>query len=155
MTTPRSRPYIAAYLILLNQGKILLSRRFNTGWQDGKFSLVAGHFDEHETAKEAIIREALEEAGIELSQDDLTVSYVLHRWGKDREYIDVYLTSKKWTGLIENREPEKCGELAWFSLDALPDSLIPHIRFVLQQIEANEHYGEFGWEKSTSETFKT
>lgn len=35
----------AVYLILLKKNKILLARRFKTGWKDGHYSLVAGHID--------------------------------------------------------------------------------------------------------------
>jgi len=56
----------ASYLVLIEDNKILLQRRFNTGYEDGKYSLVAGHVDEGETFTEAIIREVKEEAGITL-----------------------------------------------------------------------------------------
>ncbi len=37
----------ACYLILIREGKILLLRRFNTGWEDGKYTLIFGHFKVH------------------------------------------------------------------------------------------------------------
>ncbi len=139
------RPYFAVYLILKKDGKMLLSRRLNTGYHDGKYSLVSGHCEGHETARQAIIREAQEEAGIVLSPNDLTVEFVMHRWRPEREYIDVYLTANKWDGEITNLEPDKCSDLTWYSEDELPSDLIEEVRFALEQIKKGEHYGEWGW----------
>lgn len=54
----------AAYLTLFRDNKVLLLRRCNTGYEDGNYSMVAGHVDQGETFTQAIIRESNEEAGI-------------------------------------------------------------------------------------------
>jgi|SRR3989344_6366812 len=137
--------YIAAYLVARKGEKVLLSQRANTGYQDGKYSLVAGHFDGNETAKQCIIREAKEEANITLSPDDLTVAHVMHRRSSDREYIDVYLVAEKWTGEIKNMEPKKCSELCFYTIKELPKDLLPEIRFAIENIEKKIPYSEIGW----------
>ena len=43
--TQRNRVDSAVYLVLIEDGKILLSRRFNTGFEDGNYSLPSGHLD--------------------------------------------------------------------------------------------------------------
>lgn len=144
-THERFRIFIAAYLVLQKRGQVLLLRRFNTGYRDGEYSLVAGHLDGAETAKQSIIREAKEEAGITLKPKDLTVAHVSHRYRPDREYIDIYLTAKKWTGEIKNMEPNKCDDLRWFNTKKLPRNLLPDVRQALGCIEKGEFYGEFGW----------
>jgi 8-oxo-dGTP diphosphatase len=55
----RFKIFIAAYLVLEDNGKLLLHKRANSGYEDGNYSLVAGHLDGAETAKHSIIREAL------------------------------------------------------------------------------------------------
>jgi len=35
----------ATYLLLIKSGKILFQRRFNTGWEDGKYTLISGHLE--------------------------------------------------------------------------------------------------------------
>ena len=61
---PKPFYYLSVYLILQNQNKVLLSKRKNTGWFDGYYSLIAGHLHPKESASTAIIREAKEEIGI-------------------------------------------------------------------------------------------
>ena len=140
----RFKIYIAAYLILAKDEQVLLLRRANTGYQDGNYSLVAGHLDGGETARQCIIREAEEEAGIKLRPADLEVVHVMHRFRPEREYIDIYLKSNVWDGDITNMEPEKCGELKWFSLDNLPDNILPEVKLALENTKKNIFSGEIG-----------
>lgn len=137
--------YIAAYLVLMNNGQVLCMRRKNTGYQDGKYSLVAGHLDGHETARQAIIREANEEIGIRLKPESLAVVHVMHRYRPDREYIDVYVMADTWEGEIINKEPEKCDELSWHTIDRLPEPMVPEVPAALRCIQNGIFYGEFGW----------
>ena len=137
--------FIAAYLILVKEGRVLFLKRANTGYQDGNYSLIAGHLDGGETAKESIVREAKEEAGIVLDPADLEVVHVMHRWNPDREYIDVYIKAENWKGEIVNKEPEKCDELTWFSLDDLPKNIVAEVRSAIEDVERNVFYSDVGW----------
>ena len=78
---------VAVHLFLMKENKILLSRRYNTGFQDGNYSLVAGHMEENETIKQAMIREALEEANIILDSEKLEIIQVMHRKTETEERI--------------------------------------------------------------------
>ncbi|MBV9024863.1 MAG: NUDIX hydrolase [Streptomycetaceae bacterium] len=69
-TTPaKKRPaaVASAHLILSRDGRVLLGRRRNTGWNDGLYQVPSGHV-EHESASAAVIREAQEEAGISVTE---------------------------------------------------------------------------------------
>ena len=44
----------------------------------GKWNLPLGHLDEGESFSEAIIREAHEEAGLQLDLNDLKVAHIMH-----------------------------------------------------------------------------
>ena len=37
--------FVAIYLLLLRAGKVLLLRRHNPGYEDGNYSVIAGHVD--------------------------------------------------------------------------------------------------------------
>lgn len=141
----RFKPYAAAYLLLIKDDQILFMQRANTGYQDGNYGLVSGHFEGGETAKQCIIREAKEEAGITLSPEDLEVVHVMHRYSPTREYIDIYLRAERWSGEIQNMEPNKCTDLRWFNRQNLPKQMIPEVTLALQHIQEHIAYGEFGW----------
>ncbi len=116
----------ASYLALFKDNKILLLRRFNTGYEDGNYSMVAGHVDSGETFTQCIIREAKEEAGITLRPEDLRVAHVMHRNSEEDEYserVDVFFVAERWGGEITNKEPHKCDDLSWFDLDNIPKIL--------------------------------
>lgn len=74
----------AVHLILIEDKKILLQKRYNTGYEDGNYSIVAGHIDGNESVIKAMQREALEEAGIKIKEEDLEIVHVMHRKTPDR-----------------------------------------------------------------------
>lgn len=137
---------VAVHVLLFQDEKTLLLRRFNTGYEDGKYSVIAGHMDGNEDVKSAAIREAAEEAGIHLEAESLSVVGVMHRRSCDcqgkNEKIDFFLVAEKWSGQIVNKEPHKCSELTWFPLKDLPDNVIPHIQIALTKTRM---YGESVW----------
>jgi 8-oxo-dGTP diphosphatase len=136
------------YLILVRDGKILLSRRFQTGYEDGNYGLVSGHGEAHETMRAAAAREAKEEADITIDPSRLQHVLTMHRAVEENhERIAFYFTTDHWDGEIKNAEPEKCDDLSWFPLDQLPENTIPYIRFAIECYQKNIQYCEFGWEQ--------
>ena len=114
------------YLIIRNkQGGILLQRRQGTKLWPGFLALPAGHVDENENAYEAAIREAREELGIKISEEDIIDTFVVNRKNKSLPpYYDVYFEIKGYEGKIEIKEPEKCSELKWCDINELPEDII-------------------------------
>ena len=135
----------AVHLFLLHEGQVLLLRRANTGYEDGNYSVPAGHLDGGEEVTTAAIREAYEEAGVRIDPLDLAVVGVMHRRAHD-ERVDFFLAAHRWTGEIVNMEPHKCDELAWFPLDRLPGNIIPYVRRALENHRRGVWFDSFGWE---------
>jgi len=135
----------AVHLFLMDGDKILLLRRFNTGYEDGNFSVPAGHLDGGETIKEAAAREALEEVGITILQDDLEIVQAMHRKTEQGERIDYFLHCEKWSGGVTNREPGKCDLLQWCFTEGLPSNIIPYVAYALENFLQGVKFTDFGF----------
>lgn len=143
----------AVYLVLKKDGTILLLRRHNTGYQDGNYSLIAGHIDGNESLTTALAREAQEEAGITIDPADLRFVHLMHLPSEipnstDDERVTIYFTTDRYKGTLCNEEPHKCDDLHWFADDALPKNIVPHVRYALENIGRGISYSEFGWQQS-------
>ena len=142
MTKERFKIIPAVYLVLINNNKILLSRRYNTGYCDNNYSFPAGHLDGKETLKQAMIREADEEIGIILNSNDLELIHIMNRKIPDNERVDFFFTAKKWAGEPKIMELDKCDNLTWFELNNLPENIIPYIRQAIDSFLNNIIYSE-------------
>lgn len=139
-------PYVGStYLFLIEGGKVLLLRRFQTGFEDGNYGVPAGHLDGGETAREGCVREIREEIGVSVRPEDAEVVHVMHRKAAHDERIDFFLTISKYDGEIQNCEPEKCDDLSWFPLDNLPDNMVDYVRTALEHHKNGIIYSEYGW----------
>jgi len=149
MKKERPRLIPTAYLVLVRENRILLSRRYNTGFMDGMYSFPAGHLGgDEETISQAMIREAGEEIGIEIASADLELVHVMHRKQReptDERRINLFFAAKKWEGEPRIMEPDKCDDLQWFELDNLPDNTIPYVRQAISCFRKNVKYSEYGF----------
>ena len=144
----RNRFPVTVHILFPKDGKVLLLRRANTGYEDGNYSVVAGHIEGGETIIQAAIREIKEEAGVDVSVDDLYVVGVMHR-KEDDERIDFFLVVEDWQGDLINAEPDKCDDIQWFPIDNLPDNTIPYVRFgieITRSTEIGMWFETFGWD---------
>ena len=133
-----------AHLLLLQNNHVLLLRRQNTGYEDGNYSVIAGHIEKNETARQGMAREASEEAGLAISLQDLVLCHVMHRKSDD-ERVSFFFKAERWMGEPRNLEPHKCGDLSWFHVDSLPANVIPYIQQAIEKTLRGEAYSEHGW----------
>ena len=127
----RARFPVTVHLFFFRENQILLLRRFNTGFRDGEYTVPAGHIDGGEDIMEAAVREAKEEAGVDVAVGGLTFSTVMHRI-EDEERVDFFFEAHAWAGEAFNAEPEKCDDLRWFDLSHLPENTVPYVRQALR-----------------------
>lgn len=155
MTTPPSPAALArekqrfqlipeVHLVLRQGGRLLLLQRHNTGYEDGNWSLVAGHCDGGETLRQATCREAAEEAGLTIAPADLRLLHVVHR-RSTQERLSFFFGAQRWQGTPVNREPHKCSALDWFDDQALPPNMVGYVRHALGMINEGRVDSEFGW----------
>lgn len=142
----RFKLVVAVHLVLIENEKILLQRRYNTGYEDGNYSVVAGHIDGNESIIRAMQREALEEAGIKIKEEDLEIVHAMHRKTPNRESIDYFFVCKKYEGKIQIMEKDRCDELAFYNLEDLPNNVIPYVRKGIENYINNKPFSVYGWE---------
>ncbi len=134
----------AVHLFLLKDGKILLLRRFNTGYEDGNYSVPAGHIDGEEKATSAMIREAKEETGIDINKRQLCMVHVMHRKSEE-ERIDFFFEATEWQCEPKIMEINKCDDLRWFPINQLPQNIIPYVKSGIKNYRNKISFSEFGW----------
>ncbi|MFE3943353.1 trifunctional class I SAM-dependent methyltransferase/NUDIX hydrolase/VOC family protein [Streptomyces sp. NPDC059118] len=138
----RHTEVVDVHLILRRGPEVLLARRAGTGYADGLFNGPSGHVEDGEDVREAMVREAAEEIGVALDPDELRVALVMqHRGPGGAPRIGWFFEAEYDPGREPyNREPDKCSELRWFPLDALPDDIVAYCRAGLEGYRAGEHF---------------
>src|SRR3989338_7672438 len=124
----RNKAIPAVYIFLEKDGKFLVARRCNTGYQDGNYQVPAGHVDEGELP------------------GDLELVHVSYRPKHDNtdNRVDFFFRTRTWGGEIKNMEPNKCDDLKWVSLDELPENMTPHVRDAAECMREGVFFKELG-----------
>ncbi|MCH5311602.1 MAG: NUDIX domain-containing protein [Prevotella sp.] len=138
---------LAIHIFFIKENQVLLSLRKNTGYEDGKYSVVAGHVEARESIIDAGIREAKEETGVDITPSHFHIVGSMHRKSDD-ERIDYFAIVKHWGGEFQNCEKNKCGGLHWYPINNLPQNIIPYIKFAINKTFVTSQslwYEEFGW----------
>lgn len=123
-------------IIYNNKNEILLLRRQNTGYEDGKLSLPGGHLEKNERVVDALIRELEEEIGITFKESELELFKVLNREVNDRNYLDFIFKTNINERIPSNLEKEFCSELVWKNTNDLENT----INYIKELFSSNEVY---------------
>ncbi len=139
----RLKVKVAVFLVWEREGKYLFSLRRNTGYRDGFYTVPSGHVDVGELPMSAMVREAEEEIGVVLKEEDLEC---VHSQFQKDVYADYYFRircdAQAFNGEAENKEPEKCGEVRWETLEELGDGVVLKVRYALECIEKRIFFSE-------------
>ena len=146
MSTDRFKAHVSAHVLFIKDKNVLMSLRKNIT-SDGLYGLVAGHLEGKETVTDAILREVKEEVGLDLDKNNIEIKTVCHSYSKhnEREFIQFYAICRDWEGEFVNEEPDKCGELKFFSIDNLPSNTVPYIRKAIREVMLGTTFYEDGW----------
>lgn len=139
----RFKLVITVGLILLNdKGQVLLQKRCNTGYMDGKYGLIAGHLEKDESLVDGITREAKEEIDAILDKNNVEFVCMIRR-GDNCDYVNTYFKYINYNKEIQRNEPEKCLELKWFDIDKLPDNIIPNDKRAIDNMNKKVYLDEY------------
>lgn len=145
----RHKTLSAVFVLIMQKNKILLQKRQNTGYADGKYDLAAsGHVEKNESLKEAVIRETYEEIGIKVLKKNIDFVTMIHKndTSYNNVYYNLYFIVKNFEGIPTIKEPYKCSELKWFDLKSLPLNLIGDRKLAIRNYLSDEYYSEIGWD---------
>ena len=137
---------VTVHMLFLREKRILLIRRYQTGYMDGHYSVPAGHLDGGEALRMAAVRESREEVGVRIDPADIRFAGVFHRLDGD-ERVDFFVQVRAWSGEPFNAEPEKCDDIRWVDVDTLPENIIPYVRRGIENFRAGVVFEEVGWNK--------
>ncbi|MFE7754741.1 trifunctional class I SAM-dependent methyltransferase/NUDIX hydrolase/VOC family protein [Streptomyces sp. NPDC057429] len=138
----RHAEVVDVHLLLRRGTDVLLGRRAGTGYADGLLHAPSGHVEDGEDVREAMIREAAEETGVVLDPDELRVALVMQHRGPGGSPRTGWFFEAAYDPQRppRNAEPEKCSELGWFPLHALPDDIVAYCRAGLDGYRAGERF---------------
>ena len=147
-----AQPYAAAYVILRKDNKVAMVLRGNIPWMAHHYGLPAGKVEMGESFTEGAIREAKEEAGVDIKPEQLKHALTVHRFSKEddgtiTEWVDTLFEAESWQGEPYNAEPHVHDALEWHDPNNLPENTIPAIKAYLAAIAEGNKYLEFGWDE--------
>ena len=122
---------LAINLVLKRNNKVLLMRRFNTGWNDGKYALMGGHVEDGESCEDTVIRELKEEMNLDIE----IISYLgeLEAYNQVEYYYHAKIVGGelKFGGEeLERNSEDNYYEIRWISLDEIDNSGIRSIDLI-------------------------
>jgi ADP-ribose pyrophosphatase YjhB (NUDIX family) len=129
---------LKASLLLENNKKLLFLEQ--TSQNGGRYSLIGGKVETKEFAISTLVREAFEEAGIEIQESNLRLVHVLQEQKNKKTQIVLYFKAKRWTGDLKSTELKKFKEIGWFSYLNLPENLNPITRRVIERVYEGESF---------------
>ncbi|MEU6237216.1 NUDIX domain-containing protein [Kitasatospora sp. NPDC047058] len=138
---------VGVHLVLIENGRVLLGRRADTAFAARHWHAPAGHLEAGESVLAGMAREADEELGITVREEDLDLVHTLHRLDADdgAGRLQLFLAPRAYTGTITNREPDKCAALRFWPLDRLPEPIVGYTADALAQIIAGRPLSVVGW----------
>jgi len=144
---------VGVHLVFEQAGRVLLGLRSPTSaYAADTWHLPAGHL-ENESATACAVREAWEELGVTVHEQDLRLVHVVHHQDQ-QNHQDAQLRPPRLQllfrvldheGTPAIREPDRCTDLRWWPYGALPAPLVDYTAVALTGIAAGRTYTEMGW----------
>lgn len=129
-------------IILNDRNEVLMMLRQNK-FDSNLYSLPGGCMENGETVKQAAIREIKEETTLTVVENDIEIVSAMHRmtpW--DWQSIEYVLVTHQFCGVPMIAEPNKCSDLKWFALNALPENISNYAKRAIDNYINKEYFSE-------------
>lgn len=127
---------IIVWTLITDENKVLLLQKPD----DSEWTLVGGHVEDNESSKMTAIREAKEEIGVDIAEEDLDILCVIDRKLDQGYKLHIFFKNLKWQGQPVNREKEVHSELKWFDFDDLPENLGELAKAAIESMQTKKLY---------------
>lgn len=138
MTNKQQRPLVGIAVMVLKEGKVLLSRR-SSSVGTGEYAFPGGHLEHMESFEDCARREVKEESGISIRN----IQFLLLSNVKDyapKHYVLVGLVADWADGEPQVLEPTKNESWGWYDMDNLPQPLFATIVDQVHAYKTGECY---------------
>lgn len=129
------------------EGRVLLGLRH----PDSKYAGDTWHYPagrcEREPALACLVREVMEETGLVIDPADVELAHVAHVVDAAGvlPLMQLVFRARRWEGVPEVLEPDKCLTWKWWPQHELPERLVPYTRTAIAAISEGRHYSQLGW----------
>ncbi|GAW51259.1 MULTISPECIES: NUDIX hydrolase [unclassified Nocardioides] len=144
------RQRVAAYAVILRDGRILLSRLAPTVTSEELWTLPGGGLDHGEDPRDAVVREIREETGLDAVVGETARVYSAHLPGvwRDGRRVDAHALRIVYDGWVPVDAPEprvlevdgSTMEAAWLTVQDVVDGGVPVVPLVLEAIADHQPF---------------
>jgi len=132
--------HLVGWLLLQVDDRLLLGRRAEVSYGEGHWGLPGGHVEDGETLPQAAAREAGEEVGIGVDPADLEPIGISRYTDAGTSGLDVFFRTDRYRGIP--RPVSECDQVGWFTLDALPEPVLPWLPTTLHRLLVEHRWYE-------------
>ena len=113
--------------------------RSGTRSAQGYYSVISCVVPTHETVRQAAMRAAFEEVGVEVAEEDMILHTVMDALSPHgNKYFSPFFLATKWKGEIENKEPEKHDKVGFYPLNEPPGEILPYVAYALEGLDSGD-----------------
>jgi len=131
-------PKVGVGVMIFKDGKVLFGKRKGSHGE-GEYAFPGGHLDYMETIEDCAKRETFEETGIEIQNIRFQFLANVHKY-KPKHYLHIGVIADYKSGEVQLKEPDKCENWNWYSLDNLSESLFWMTKLAIDSYKTKEIY---------------
>jgi len=126
-------------VMIVREGRVLMAKR-TSGQRPGWYGWIGGKLEFGETLQACAIREAREEAGVEIA--NLRLLCLSSIIVEDQHWLDVEFLADIASGEPRAAAPDEIDGWAWYPLDELPEPIFEPARYAIESYRSGRLLNE-------------